>query len=69
MVPNHTGIDSNWVFDHPEYFIQQDYPPFPSYTFNSENLSHNPNVEIKLEDHYYNRTDAAVAFMETMHLS
>jgi len=63
MVPNHTGIDSNWVFDHPEYFIQQDYPPFPSYTFNSENLSHNPNVEIKLEDHYYNRTDAAVAFM------
>lgn len=63
MVPNHTGIDSKWVFEHPEYFIQQDYPPFPSYTYNGPNLSHNPDVEIKLEDHYYNRSDAAVTFM------
>ena len=62
MVPNHTGIDSNWVFNHPEYFIRQDYPPFPSYTFNGPDLSNNPDVEIKIEDHYYNRTDAAVTF-------
>jgi len=62
MVPNHTGIDGNWVFSHPEYFIQQDYPPFPSYTYNGPNLSQNPDIEIKLEDHYYDRSDAAVTF-------
>ncbi len=62
MVPNHTGIDSHWVMDHPEYFISQDYPPFPSYSYEGPDLSSNPDVEIKLEDHYYNRTDAAVTF-------
>lgn len=62
MVPNHTGIDGNWVFEHPEYFISQSYSPFPSYTYNGPDLSHDPNIEIKLEDHYYNKTDAAVTF-------
>ncbi|HKL58596.1 MAG TPA: alpha-amylase family glycosyl hydrolase, partial [Sphaerochaeta sp.] len=62
MVPNHTGIDGDWVFNHSEYFIQQSYPPFPSYTYNGENLSENPDIEIKLEDHYYNQSDAAVTF-------
>ncbi len=62
MVPNHTGLDSNWMYEHPEYFVSQDYSPFPSYTFNGPDLSDNPDIEIKLEDHYYNRTDAAVTF-------
>jgi glycosidase len=62
MVPNHVGIDADWVMNHPEYFIQQSYPPYPSYTFNGENLSTNPDIEIKLEDHYYDKTDAAVTF-------
>ncbi len=62
MVPNHTGIDSRWVIEHPEWFIQTDKPPFPNYTFNGENLSHHPDVGIFLEDHYYDRTDAAVVF-------
>jgi glycosidase len=62
MVPNHVGIDADWVMDHPEYFIQQSYPPFPSYTYNGENLSTNPDIEIKLEDHYYDKSDAAVTF-------
>lgn len=62
MVPNHTGIDGNWVYEHPEYFISQDYSPFPSYTYNGPDLSSNPNWEVKLEDHYYDRTDAAVTF-------
>ncbi|MFQ3620953.1 MAG: alpha-amylase family glycosyl hydrolase [Spirochaetales bacterium] len=62
MVPNHTGIDSRWVIEHPEWFIQTHHPPFPSYTFTGENLSHHPDVGIFLEDHYYNRTDAAVVF-------
>ncbi len=62
MVPNHTGIDSDWVIDSPELFIQQSYPPFPAYTYNGPNLSTNPNVELRIEDHYYDQTDAAVTF-------
>ncbi len=62
MVPNHTGIDGNWVYEHPDYFIQQDWPPFPSYTYNGPDLSNNPDFEVKIEDHYYDRTDAAVTF-------
>ena len=65
MVPNHSGIDSKWVHEHPEWFLQLDYCPFPSYTFNGENLSSNPGVQIYLEDHYYERSDAAVVFKRT----
>ncbi|MEM3341951.1 MAG: alpha-amylase family glycosyl hydrolase, partial [Thermoplasmata archaeon] len=39
MVLNHMGIDSRWVVDHPDWFIQLDYPPFPAYTFNGPDLS------------------------------
>ncbi|HZB94568.1 MAG TPA: alpha-amylase family glycosyl hydrolase, partial [Herpetosiphonaceae bacterium] len=62
MVPNHMGIDSTWVMQHPDWFLALDYSPFPSYTFNGPDLSPNPGVGIYLEDHYYNRTDAAVVF-------
>jgi glycosidase len=62
MVPNHMGIDSPWVIEHPEWFLSLDYSPFPAYTFNGPNLSQNPGVGIYLEDHYYNRTDASVVF-------
>ncbi|MBQ0071859.1 MAG: alpha-amylase, partial [Spirochaetales bacterium] len=62
MVPNHTGIDGNWVYDHPEYFVSQSYSPYPNYTYNGPDLSSNPNWEVKIEDHYYDRTDAAVTF-------
>jgi len=62
MVPNHMAIDSRWVIEHPDWFIQLDYPPFPSYSFNGPNLSNHPDVGIFVEDHYYNRTDAAVVF-------
>lgn len=62
MVPNHMGIDSDWVYDHPDWFIHLDYSPYPSYQFNGPNLSTNDRVEIKLEDHYYDRSDAAVVF-------
>ncbi|MGE5436669.1 MAG: alpha-amylase family glycosyl hydrolase, partial [Syntrophothermus sp.] len=62
MVPNHTGIYSKWVVEKPEYFIQSDYPPFPGYTFNSADLSDDPRVEVRIEDKYYSRSDAAVVF-------
>ncbi len=65
MVPNHTGLDSDWMYEHPDYFMSQDYPPFPSYTYNGPDLSTNPDIEIKLEDHYFDRTDAAVTFRRT----
>jgi glycosidase len=62
MVPNHMGIDSTWVNEHPEWFLSSSFPPYPSYAFNSENLSDDPRVGVYLEDHYYDKTDAAVAF-------
>lgn len=62
MVPNHTGIDSRWVHEHPDWFISLPESPFPGYTFQGENLSSREGVEIYLEDHYYNRSDAAVVF-------
>ena len=33
MVPNHMGIDSRWVIEHPEWFLSLPEPPFPAYTF------------------------------------
>ncbi len=62
MVPNHTGIDGRWVIDHPDWFINLPYSPFPSYTFNGPDLSSDERVGVFLEDHYYNRSDAAVVF-------
>ena len=69
MVPNHTGIDSRWIHEHPDWYINLDHPPFPGYTFNGENLSTDPNTGIYLEDHYYDRTDAAVVFKHVDHRS
>lgn len=69
MVPNHMGIDSSWVYDHPDWFVNLDYSPFPSYSFNGPDLSTSPNVSINLEDHYYDRSDAAVVFKRYDHNS
>ena len=62
MVPNHVGIDSRWVIEHPDWFISLDYSPFPAYHFTGPNLSWHGDVGIYLEDHYFNQSDAAVAF-------
>ncbi|MCF7920228.1 MAG: hypothetical protein K9N06_09990 [Candidatus Cloacimonetes bacterium] len=62
MVPNHTGIDAQWLVHHPHWYIQRENIPFPSYSFRSENLSSHPEIEVRIEDHYYARTDAAVVF-------
>ncbi len=62
MVPNHMAIDSRWLVYHPDWFVSLDYSPFPSYSFNGVNLSWDDRVGIYLEDHYYDRTDAAVVF-------
>jgi glycosidase len=62
MVPNHMGIDSDWVVQHPERFISLPYPPFESYSFSGEDLSPDDRVVIQLEDHYWDSSDAAVVF-------
>ena len=62
MVPNHTGLDSDWLLDHPEWFLSEAQSPFPSYSFEGPDLSPSPGVGIFLEDHYWNRSDAAVVF-------
>jgi glycosidase len=67
MVPNHMGIDSKWVIEHPDWFLSLPYPPYPSYSFKSENLSDDIRVGIYLEDHYYDKTDAAVVFQRRDH--
>ena len=62
MVPNHMAIDSKWVMEHPEWFVQLPYSPFPSYNFEGPNLSQDDRASIYLDNHYYNRSDAAVVF-------
>jgi glycosidase len=67
MVPNHMGIDSKWVIEHPDWFLSLPYSPYPSYSFNSENLSDDPRVGVYLEDHYYDKADASVVFQRRDH--
>jgi glycosidase len=62
MVPNHTGIYSKWVIEHPHWYIQADNPVFPGYNFNGPNLSEDDRVSLFIEDGYWNRSDAAVLF-------
>jgi glycosidase len=62
MVPNHMGIDSTWVIEHPEWFLSRPDSPYPAYSFNGPDLSSDGRVEIKIEDHYYEQSDAAVVF-------
>lgn len=67
MVPNHVGIDGRWVVEHPDWFLSLDYSPYPNYSFNGPNLSWDGRVGIYLEDHYYDRSDAAVVFKRVDH--
>jgi glycosidase len=62
MVPNHMGIDSRWMIEHPDWFLSLPYSPYPAYSFNGPDVSNDDRVEIKIEDHYYDRSDAAVVF-------
>ena len=67
MVPNHTGLDSPWLKEHPDWYVQSGHSPFPGYAFNSGNLSQDPEISIQIEDHYYTRDDAAVVFKHFDH--
>ncbi|MBI5709787.1 MAG: alpha-amylase [Candidatus Eisenbacteria bacterium] len=65
MVPNHMGVDSRWVIEHPDWFLSLDHSPFPAYSFNGPDLSSDGRVAVQIEDHYYDRSDAAVVFRRT----
>jgi len=67
MVPNHVGIYSKWVVEHPDWFVQLPYPPFPGYTFNGPDLSSDSRVGLYIEDGYWDRRDAAVVFKRVDH--
>jgi len=62
MVPNHTGIDGKWVGQHPDWFLSLNHSPYPSYRFSGPNLSSDDRMGIYIEDHYFDRSDAAVVF-------
>jgi len=62
MVPNHMGLDSPWVVEHPDWFLSTPEPPYPNYSFEGAELSSDARVSLKIEDHYWNRSDAAVVF-------
>jgi glycosidase len=65
MVPNHVGLFSKWMVEHPEWFIQSDHPPFPAYTFDGGNLSDDDSITVQIEDGYWEHRDAAVVFKRT----
>jgi glycosidase len=67
MVPNHMGIDSKWLIEHPDWFLTLPYSPYPNYQFQSEDLCDDERVGVYIEDHYYNHTDAAVVFKRVDH--
>jgi len=62
MVPNHMGIDSRWVMEHPHWFLSLGHSPYPAYNFDGPDLSDDSRVGIFIEDHYWDRSDAAVVF-------
>ena len=60
VVPNHTGIDSEWVLQHPDWFLQSEAPPYPGYRFSGPNLCDAEGTSIRIEDGYWDHSDAAV---------
>jgi len=69
MVPNHMGLYSKWILEHPDWFISLDRSPYPGYSFSGPDLSRDSAISIFLEDHYYDKSDAAVVFQRQDHRS
>jgi glycosidase len=62
MVPNHVGLDGDWVMNHPDWFLQAPHPPFPAYRFGGPDLSEDPRAGVFIEEGYWDNSDAAVVF-------
>ena len=67
VVPNHTGIDSLWSQEHPDWFLQVDHPPYPAYSFSGPNLATTAGLELYIDDGYWDHRDAAVVFKHVQH--
>lgn len=63
IVPNHTGIDSDWILEHPDWYISVPNPPINEFHYASPDLSPTHHKTIMLEDGYYNQTGAAEVFL------
>ncbi|MEJ2190383.1 MAG: alpha-amylase, partial [Acidobacteriota bacterium] len=50
------------MIEHPDWFLSVGHPPFPAYSFNGPDLSDDERVGIFIEDHYWEKSDAAVVF-------
>lgn len=62
MVPNHMGVDSDWVVQHPDWFLSRPDMPYPNHRFNGQDLCDWPDVGIFIEDGYWRKSDASVVF-------
>jgi len=60
VVTNHTGIESAWLQEHPDWYIQLPHSPYPGYRFTGPDLSESPDYAIQIEDGYYDHSEAAV---------
>ena len=67
MVPNHSGMDNSWMFDHPDRYLYTEVNPIRDFSFNTPNLSENPAGEIYLEKGYYDQSAAAEVFKLVLH--
>ncbi|MFO7983563.1 MAG: alpha-amylase family glycosyl hydrolase [Desulfuromonadales bacterium] len=67
MVPNHTGICSRWIVEHPDWYIQTDIPPYPGYHYTGPDLCEKDEVSVFIEDGYWDHTEAAVTFKHVDH--
>lgn len=67
VVPNHTGIDSRWMQEHPDWFVQVPHPPYPAYRFTGPDLSGGGGMGVCLEDGYWDHSDASVVFKRVDH--
>jgi len=60
VVTNHTGIESAWLREHPDWFVQLSSAPYPGYRFTGPDVSSSPDYSIQIEDGYYDHSEAAV---------
>ncbi len=62
MVPNHTGLDSPWLIDHPDWYISTKRSPNADWLFESPNLLTEKTKQVQIEESYYTQSGAAEVF-------
>ncbi|NTW11111.1 MAG: hypothetical protein HGA26_07110, partial [Chlorobiaceae bacterium] len=62
MVPNHTGMDSELVRNHPDWFLSAWEPPYYNYSYTGPNLSSDPRYGIFLEEKIKTMENSGIPF-------